>query len=247
MRIDVWTLGLQAINVIVLVWILARFLFRPIAAILAERQAQAKKILEEAESERSQAAAALQQARDEELALAAKRDAAWRQAQTEAEASARLLIDQARAEAAQVLAQAHGEAERESRQAREAMETSAARLAVDIAEALFRRLPDCARVAGFAEGLAEALAQLPPSSRRDVGAEGSPCHILAARPLTAEEQLSLVEALARVLGRRPNLEVSVDADLIAGFELQTSHVKVVNSLREDLHRIQRELTAHERQ
>ena len=33
MRIDMWTLGLQAINLIVLVWILSRYLFKPIGAI----------------------------------------------------------------------------------------------------------------------------------------------------------------------------------------------------------------------
>ena len=41
MRIDLWTLGLQAINALVLIWLLARFLFRPIAAIIAERKALA--------------------------------------------------------------------------------------------------------------------------------------------------------------------------------------------------------------
>ena len=156
MRIDMWTLGLQAINLIVLVWILSRYLFKPIGAILAQRQAQARTILDDAEAERSQAAAALRLARDEEQSLAANRDARLRQAQTEAETSASAILEQARAEAAHIV------------------------------------------------------------------------------------------ALARALGRRPDIEVGVDPDLIAGFELQTAHVRVVNSLREDLHRIQKELTAHER-
>ena len=37
MHIDLWTLGLQTINVLVLVWLLARFLFRPVAAIVVQR------------------------------------------------------------------------------------------------------------------------------------------------------------------------------------------------------------------
>ena len=246
MRIDMWTLGLQAINLIVLVWILSRYLFKPIGAILAQRQAQARTILDDAEAERSQAAAALRLARDEEQSLAANRDARLRQAQTEAETSASAILEQARAEAAHIVALARAEAERDAQQRREARESSALHLAADIAEALLQRLPAATRIAGFAEGLGAALSQLPERSRRDIGANGSPCRILAARPLSAEEQASLVDALARALGRRPDIEVGVDPDLIAGFELQTAHVRVVNSLREDLHRIQKELTAHER-
>ena len=41
MRIDWWTLGLQTFNVLVLVLILSRFLFRPVAAIIEERRVAA--------------------------------------------------------------------------------------------------------------------------------------------------------------------------------------------------------------
>ena len=41
MRIDWWTLALQTVNVLILIWILSRFLFRPIMAIIEERRAAA--------------------------------------------------------------------------------------------------------------------------------------------------------------------------------------------------------------
>ena len=41
MQIDWWTLGLQTVNALVLIWLLSRFLFRPIASILAEREVAA--------------------------------------------------------------------------------------------------------------------------------------------------------------------------------------------------------------
>ena len=50
MRIDWWTLGLQTFNVLVLVLILSRFLFRPVAAIIEERRAAAAKLLADAEA-----------------------------------------------------------------------------------------------------------------------------------------------------------------------------------------------------
>ena len=42
MTIDWWTLGLQTINVLILIWILARFLFRPVAKIIAAERAAAQ-------------------------------------------------------------------------------------------------------------------------------------------------------------------------------------------------------------
>ena len=44
MHIDWSTLALQTINVLILVWILARFLFRPVREIIAKRQAKADAI-----------------------------------------------------------------------------------------------------------------------------------------------------------------------------------------------------------
>ena len=57
MHLDPWTFALQIVNVLVLVWLLARFLFRPVAAIIAERRAAADALLAQAEAARAKAAA----------------------------------------------------------------------------------------------------------------------------------------------------------------------------------------------
>ena len=43
MKIDWWTLALQAVNAAVLIWLLAHFLFRPVADIIAARQKAAQR------------------------------------------------------------------------------------------------------------------------------------------------------------------------------------------------------------
>ena len=57
MRLDWWTLGLQAINLLVLIWILSRFFFKPIAKAISDRQAASSKLLDDAAQEREQAKA----------------------------------------------------------------------------------------------------------------------------------------------------------------------------------------------
>jgi len=57
MSFDGWTLALQAINVLILLYLLSRFLFRPVVAIMAERQAAATRDLDAARAAREAAAA----------------------------------------------------------------------------------------------------------------------------------------------------------------------------------------------
>jgi F-type H+-transporting ATPase subunit b len=245
MRIDWWTLGLQTVNVLILVGILARFLFQPVIAIMAERQAAAAKVLSDAEAERAKAAAAREAAETESAKIAAARDGVLRQAAEDAEAQRAAALAAAKEDADQV----RTSAETEMRWARSAEEAAAsdrsARLAVDVARKLFQRLPDSARVDGFIDGLAAALASLPDASRDGFGANGERPKLAAPRPLTEAETQSCRDAFARAVGRPVKFDVTVEPDLIAGLELETPHAVVRNSFRADLKRIVEELTRHD--
>ena len=172
MRIDWWTFGLQTVNVLILVAILARFLFRPVIAIMAERQAAAAKALGDAEAAKAGAIAARTAAEAESAKIAAARDAVLRKAAEDASAQREAALAAAREDADLV----RSSAETEMRWARAAEESAAsdrsARLAVDVAGKLMERLPDSARVDGFIDGLAAALATLPEASRDGIRRRG---------------------------------------------------------------------------
>ena len=68
MHIDWWTLGLQTVNAVVLIWLLAHFLFRPVADAIAGRQKAAGQLLADAKA----AKAAAEGERDEALAESAQ-------------------------------------------------------------------------------------------------------------------------------------------------------------------------------
>ena len=244
MRIDWWTLALQTVNVLILVGILARFLFGPVIAIMEERRAAAMKVMSDAEAQKAKAIAAREAAETESERIAAARDAVLRQAAEDGNALREAALATAKEEADQVRAAA----ETEMRWARDAEEAAAsdrsARLAVDVAGKLMERLPDEARVAGFIDGLARALASLPEASRDGFGAADAP-KLVAPRALTAAEAKSCRDAFARALGRPVDFAVVVDPAVIAGLELETPHAVVRNSFREDLKRIVEELTRHD--
>lgn len=243
MRIDWWTLGLQAANVLILVWILGRFLFRPVAAMMEERRVAAAKLLDEALADRA-AAHAERGTADAALAdLAAQRAQALKVAAEEAEAEKQGILAGARAEADRLRAGAMADIARAHADAAGAQAEGARRLALDIAGRLFDRLPDAARVNGFIDGLAESVAGLPEAIRAGLAADAS-IRLTAPRALTEAERQACREALGKALGRAVTLEVSVDPGLIAGLEIDMPHAAVRNSFRADLARIGAALSVH---
>lgn len=244
MTIDWWTLGLQTVNAAILIWLLARFLFRPVSEIIAKRQAlahadldaaEAAKQAAEAEHEAAVAARAEISARRAALLDAAQADAEREKARLKEQAQAEIAEDRRRAEAAQ----ARAEADR-----RKELDEQAGYLAADIAERLLRRLPDAARTVGFIDGLVVAVSELPAAVRDRLGSDG-PVPVRAARMLLPEERATLEARLAEALGRTLTLEIREDPELIAGLELDATNAIVRNHFRADLSRITAELTRHD--
>ncbi|MEZ5735152.1 MAG: ATPase [Novosphingobium sp.] len=242
MQIDWWTLALQTINLLVLVWILGRFLFRPITRIVEERQAAAAKVMEDARLAREQAETAEQEARKQAAEAATARSSLLEDAAKQAEEEKERLIANARQEAERL--RREGKARIEQMRKTEAARYGqhASTLAVDIARQLFERLPDSARIDGFVNGLASALVELPESTRAEIGPDGSPVILKAARQLTPAEGDSCRKAIAGALGRDVDIDVKVEPDLIAGLEIEAPHAEVRNNFRADLDRIAKELS-----
>ncbi len=242
MTIDWWTLGLQTVNFVVLIWILAHFLFRPVIRIIAERQAAAHSALDEAEAMRDQARSAREAADAEMADIAARRTALIAMAGEDAEAEKRRLLDAARADVEKLRTAAQAELEQMRTTEERALADQASLLATDIVERLLARLPDSARIDGFIDGLAKAVADLPDATRAGIGAQG-PVQVRAARAPTAQERTRLTKKLRDVLNRAIDIEIKADPTLLAGLELDAQHAIVSNHFRADLDRIAESLTS----
>ena len=245
MQIDWWTLGLQAVNALVLIWLLARFLYRPVVDAIAARQQAAGKLLADAQAAKTAAESERDRAAAETASLAARRSEALKAAEAEAATAKSALLAAAQADADKLRAAAKAEIEAERRTEAQAAEDRAGRLAVDIAGKLLDRLPREARVAAFIDGIATGLAQLPEGTRASLGADGTSVRLTAARAVTPQEVEACRKALAGVLGHPVLLEVSVEPELIAGLELEAPHAVVRNSFRADLIRLRSELVHHD--
>jgi len=106
MTIDWWTLGLQTINVAVLIWLLGRFFWKPLATMIEQRRAAAEQILAEAEAKRGESTAALAEIEKTRAGFTQERDRILATARDEAEVVRTARLAKAEAEAAALQAAA---------------------------------------------------------------------------------------------------------------------------------------------
>ncbi|HME27769.1 MAG TPA: F0F1 ATP synthase subunit delta [Acetobacteraceae bacterium] len=243
MRIDLWTLGLQAINALVLVWLLARFLFRPLTAIVAQRRQATETLLADAAAARAQAQVAADSIVQQRQAVEAEADQLRATAHQDAEADRAAQLAQARAEIALARQDAEAALARERAQQQKQMEAHTCTLAVDIARRLVARVASPAITSALAQGLAQDIAALPLVERQLLAADAGHLQLVSAVALDASARADIAARLTHALGVAPQLEVRVDPALLGGIELVGPHTLIRNSWRADLERLAGALAA----
>jgi F-type H+-transporting ATPase subunit b len=246
MTIDWWTLGIQAINVTVLVWLLARFFWRPVAAMIEQRRATAQQILAEVETKRGQAAEALAEIERTRAGFDKEREAIIAAAHKAAEETRATLLAAATKEAAAIEAAATEAMAKEQNVAEAAWMERASRLAVEIAQRLVARLDGPVVSAAFLDWLLREIRALPDSVREAVCTKGVALEVMSATPIAPAEQERYRKLIGEAFAACPELTFKVDATLICGLELRGAHFVLSNSWRADLTKIRADLVHDKR-
>jgi F-type H+-transporting ATPase subunit b len=245
MTLDWWTLGLQTVNIVILVWLLQRFFWKPVAAVIAERRAEAQKALSEAEAARDKAKLDLAGVDATRAGFAAERAAILDHAREEASRESAAKLAQAAEQAEALIAAAKAGVEKDKAAATRAWATQSSALAVDIAKRLAARLDGPAVQGVFLDWALKAIRALPAATRASVAGSAAPLVATSATPLDAVEQSHAAQLIAEAFGGPVQVVFKTDPDLIAGLELKTDHLVVANSWRADLAHILAEL-AHDK-
>jgi F-type H+-transporting ATPase subunit b len=240
MKIDWWTLGIEAVNVAVLVWLLARFFWRPVAAMIAQRRTAAAQELADATAKRAEADKALEEIASTRAGLAKEREIMLAAAAGDADKERAARLGKTAKEIDAVRAAAEAAIAEEKEAATSAWRNHAGTLAVEIAARLLTRLDGGAVREAFLDSLMREVAALTEMQRN--GLASAKLDLVSAAPLTADEQGRCQAWLATVLGAPPQLAFQTDARLIAGLALHGSNLVVSNNWRGDLDRILAELS-----
>ena len=239
MRIDWWTLALQAANFLVLVWLLQHFLYRPVLGIIADRQQRTESVIAEANTAKAAAEQLRAELEQQRAAIAKERDQALEQAHAAASADARRLLEQTRAEAEKLVAEGRQRLAQERAQAVEALRQQTIELAMTIARHL---LNDAGTP--FPDRLVARLQALGEPERRELAgqlADGAGVQLLTAGPLELAARDAFQKELQALLGADTSVAFAEDPALIAGAELHFPHTILCHSWRDSLAEIEAEL------
>jgi F-type H+-transporting ATPase subunit b len=242
MTIDWWTLGIQTANVVILIWLLGRFFWRPMAAMIEQRRTTVQQTLTEAEEKRNQATGALAAVERTRAGFAREREEILTAAHEAAERARTERLGECAKEVASLEAAAKGAIETEQAAAAKAWTEQASRLAVEIAGRLAARLDGQAVRAAFLDWLLKEIRTLTGPTRQSIAANGVVLEAVSATPLDPADEERYRDLIGKAFGADPQITFKVDPALIAGLELHGPHLVVSNSWRADLSRILADLT-----
>jgi F-type H+-transporting ATPase subunit b len=241
MTINWWTLGLQAVNVLILIWLLSRVFWRPVAKAIATRQDAVQKMLRDAETTQAVADAAHAEIMTTRAQMATERQTLLAEAKKTAATDAKAVLAEAAQKAETVLQAAQKERERDTAAARAKAAADAAGLAVDIARKLLARVDTSPVQSTFLNLLVEAIEQMAPKDRTALLKTAGGIDLVSAVDLDDDAKAILTKAVGKALGGAPKFNFLTDPDLVAGFEIRTAHFVLRDSWQSDLAAILKDL------
>ncbi len=197
------TLLLQTVNFAVLVWLLRRFLYKPVLRMVDARRAEIDKQYADAKAVEAEAAAHLSDIEAKRAGIAAEREQVLKAAAAQAEEAAKARRDRSEREAATLLDDARKTLAAEREQALAEARRSALDLGAEVARRLLAEMPMALRAEGWLERMEQYLTAMP---RQELGrllgqlTDSAPLRVATASafpPETAESWRRRSQALLR--------------------------------------------------
>jgi F-type H+-transporting ATPase subunit b len=242
MQIDWLTVAAQIVNFLVLVWLLQRFLYRPITRAMARREERIETRLSEAKAAREEVEAQAGRLREQQQALEASREELLSEARQEADAVRARLEDDVRKEmeARRKTWQDHLEDEREAFATR--LRQRAGHQVIDIVGRVLRDYAGsdlAGQVAGtFADRLASLDAEERDKLKQAAGRAEGPARVESSVALKPGPRSRITRAIHACVARDIDVEYHEDADLLLGIRRTLGEQTVEWSAARFLHRLE---------
>jgi len=222
MHLDWWTIGLQTLNFAILVWLLHRFLYKPVLTVIEARKQEVQRQFDAAKAVEQKAAAELAAVEAARAGISAERDAALKAAAAQARDAAGTRRAQSERDAEALLDAARKTLASERERALEDAGRLALDLGTEFAQRLLVEIPLPLRAEAWIERIEQYLSALPPADRAELAhqlADGTALTIVSACPLPAATDEQWKERLCHALGASFSVKFEVEPALIAGVEL----------------------------
>ena len=221
MNFSWWTFALQAVNFLILIWLLRRFLFKPVGAIVARRKEEIARGMTEVSAEKQKALNMQHDLQAQLASIDADRQKALEEQRAQLADERKKMLDEARAEAEKIRTQSAARLSQERASATQEVFAQTVELAVKLAERLLRELASTSPDHAFLARVVGYLDHLPAPERAALASHlgATSVVVTTAHPLGAGEEAEWREQLTRRIGAQADMRFSADPALIAGAEI----------------------------
>jgi F-type H+-transporting ATPase subunit b len=242
MLIDWVTVAAQAVNFLLLVWLLHRFLFKPVLKVVNEREQKIRKQIEDAQLQQTQARKEREALSQEKEELLQRKEALLSQAQEDAKKERESLIKQVRFEADTLRRsfqeKIHNEQKTVFFDLRKQFEGTVFHIARKVLEDITQERFQESVVRAFIHKLDEMASDQKNIILEDIRMFPGVLYVRSAFTLSPENKDHIEKALRAHFGEGISLSFEVNPDLICGVEFATSGHKVSWNIAEYIFKIQ---------
>jgi F-type H+-transporting ATPase subunit b len=234
-----WTTAiLEAVNFLVLVWLLKHFFYRPVLAVIEKRRAESERVLVDADARRHEAETLKTEYASRLDEAARQRDLAVAKLDEEIAAERARRLEAVRAEADAERERRQTLAARDAGEHQAALERQALGVAARFAGRLFDRLagPELeAKLIGLAlDDLAATSPEKLDTLRAALRDADAAIDVASAHPLDAARRAAIADALAKIAGQPLQPAFREDATLKAGLRITAGAWVLMANLRDEL-------------
>ncbi|MDE2156728.1 MAG: F0F1 ATP synthase subunit delta [Xanthomonadaceae bacterium] len=234
MLIDWFTVGAQALNFLILVWLMKRFLYQPVLDAIDARERRVAAELADAAAKQDEAKHERDDFRLRNEAFDQQRAGLLDKARDEAKALRQRLLDEARAAADTLQAQRQQMLDNDARQLNQAISQRTRQEVFAIARKTLGDLADTSLEERLGNVFAQRLRALDATTRAGLAAAlrsaAGPAIVRSAFDLPAPQRAAIQQALDETFPAQANLQFETAANLIGGIELAANGQKVAWSI-----------------
>jgi F-type H+-transporting ATPase subunit b len=238
MELDLSTLIMEAVNFLILVWIMNRILYRPVAAIIAQRQAALERTRAEAEQLKNEATGLRQTYQGRLASWDAEKAELRRQLQGEMSAERQRLMAALDEELAGTRDKARVAEERRSQEVARLCEERAIASAGRFAASLLARIATAEQSMRLQEMLLEDLARLPDDQRRAIaealGRDDALVRVVSAHPLEPTVSRAFESRFREIFPEALRFSFTEDPALLAGVRVIAGPWNLAANLSDEL-------------
>lgn len=234
MHIDWLTVSAQIVNFLVLVYILKRFLYGPVLAAMARRQARIASRLAEAQQREQEAQATRERYAASQQAFERDRQALLSQARDDVARERAALLEQARHEVEASRRAWWHDLERERDDARSRLRQSIADCGLAAARILLGELAGERLEGRMVERFLERLAEFDASALLGACVASGRLRVRSAAELDAAQRARITRAIHEQLAPDLQIDYEPEAALLAGIELEAGGLRVGWTLADNL-------------